>query len=146
MATRDEAGRDLLGRVSTELVRTQRKFFGKGPVKAKSYVMDDLLVVVLRGGLTRAEKTLLGFGQEDLVREFRQVFENEMTEQLTGIVQDLTGRKVVTYQSQIMFDPDIVIELFVFDDRMKNDAIEATGEGQRADEAGAESEDTAGSA
>ena len=146
MATRDEAGRDLLGRVSTGMVQAQRKFFGKGPVKAKSYVMDDLLVVVLRGGLTRAEKTLLGFGQEDLVREFRQVFENEMTEQLTGIVEDLTGRKVVTYQSQIMFDPDIVIEVFVFDDRMKDDAIEATGEGQRADEAAAESEDTAGSA
>ena len=133
-ASRDQTGRELLGRVSTEMVQAQRRFFGKGPVKAKSYFVDDLLFVVLRGGLTRAEKTMLEFGQEDMVREFRQLFENEMTERLTGMIEELTGRKVLTYQSQIMFDPDMVVELFVFDDRVRDDAIEATAEGQLQDE------------
>jgi uncharacterized protein YbcI len=97
------------------MVRAQKKFFGKGPTEAKSYLLDDLLIIVMRGGLTTAEKTMLEFGQPDQVRQFRQLFENEMTERLTGMIEDLTGRKVLTYQSQVMFEPDIVVEMFVFD-------------------------------
>jgi hypothetical protein len=42
-------------------------------------VMDDLLLIVMRGGMTRAERTMLDFGQHDLLRGFRQTFENEMS-------------------------------------------------------------------
>ena len=122
-------GTHLLMRISNEMVQAKKKYFGKGPVKAKSYFFDDLLLVVMRGGLTTAEKTMLDFGQEEKVQEFRQVFENEMTGPLTALVEDLTGRKVVNYQSQIMFDPDVVIEMFVFDERVEEGA-EATAEGQ----------------
>lgn len=40
-----------------------------------------------------------------------------MTENLTGMVEEITGRKVLTYQSQVLFDPDRVIEIFIFDER-----------------------------
>ncbi len=56
-----------------------------------------------------------------------------MTERLTDKMEALTGRKIVTYQSQIMFDPNVVVEMFVFDSEGSSDAIEATAEGQRDD-------------
>jgi uncharacterized protein YbcI len=31
------------------------------------------------------------------------------------MIEKIVGRKVVTYQSQILFDPEIAIEIFVFD-------------------------------
>ena len=134
---RDTEGQSLLSRISTEMVQVKKQYFGKGPPRARSYFFDDLLLVVMRGGLTTAEKTMLEFDQEDKVREFRQVFENEMTERVTKMVEELTGRKVLTYQSQIMFDPDVVVEIFVFDDRLPEEGIEATAEGQlRADPVG----------
>jgi len=123
-------GQALLTRLSNEVVRTQKEFFGKGPTRAKSYVLDDMLVVVMHGGLTTAEKTMIGFGEGDLVRQFRQSFENRMTEKLTGLVEDLTGRRVLTYQSQIMFDPDRVVEMFVFDDDGPPEGRAATALGQ----------------
>ncbi len=127
---REERGQGLLARISNEMVRAQKEFFGKGPTEAKSYLLDDLLFIVMRGGMTTAEKTMLQFGQHDQVRQFRQLFENEMTERLTGMIEELTGRKVLTYQSQVMFDPDIVVEMFVFDsDACKEDRV-ATAEGQ----------------
>ena len=76
-------------------------------------MVDDLLFVVMRGGVTRAEQTMLDFGQQDLVRNFRQQFENEMTKRLVDAVEDLTGRQVLTYQSQDLFDPHVVDEIFV---------------------------------
>jgi uncharacterized protein YbcI len=105
----------LLRRISTQMAAMQKEAFGKGPIGAKSYLFDDLLLIVMREGLTVAEKTMLGFGRQDLVREFRQQFENEMTTRIVGMVEDVTDRKVLTYQSQVMFDPDVIVELFVFD-------------------------------
>jgi uncharacterized protein YbcI len=127
-------GGDMLARLSDEMVRAKKQFFGKGPEQAKSYMLDDLLIVVMRGGLTTAEQTMLRFGQPDMVRQFRQLFENESTELLTGLVERTTGRAVVNYQSQIMFDPDIIVEMFFFADP-RQDGIEATVESQLRDDA-----------
>ena len=130
-----QEGGALLALISDEFVRIQKQYWGLGPVKAKSYMMDDLLLIVMRGGLTRAEQTMLDFDEEDLVRNFRQRFENKMTERLTGKIEDLTGRKVLTYQSQILFGPDIVAELFVFDRAAPGaDEILATAKGQLDEE------------
>ena len=129
----EQDGGELLSRISNEMVRAQKEFFGKGPTKAKSYVLDDMLIIVMRGGMTTAEKTMLEFGRADQVREFRQLFENEMTERLTEKMEALTGRTIVNYQSQVMFDPDLIVEMFVFDSEGSSDAIEATAEGQLDD-------------
>jgi uncharacterized protein YbcI len=125
-------GGDMLARISDEMVSAKKQFFGKGPEQAKSYMLDDLLITVMRGGLTTAEQTMLKFGQPDMVRRFRQLFENEMTEHLTGLVERTTGRAVVNYQSQIMFDPDIIVEMFFFADP-RQDGIDATVEDQAGD-------------
>ena len=94
-------GGQLLARISNEIVGAQKRYWGKGPDSAKSYMFDDMLFVVMHGGLTTAEKSMLAFGQADHVRQYRQVFENEMTSRMTGIIEDLTDREVVNYQSQI---------------------------------------------
>jgi uncharacterized protein YbcI len=130
----EQRGQTLLGRISGEMVQAQKEFFGKGPTQAKSYMLDDLLIIVMRGGLTTAEQTMLQFGQADLVRQFRQLFENEMTARLTGMVEELTGRKVATYQSQVMFHPHVVVEMFVFEDGADDDARAATAQGQLHDD------------
>ena len=111
-----EVTHSLAEKVTNAMVAAQKEYFGRGPVHAKSYFVDDLLFIVMRGSQTRAEKTMLEeFGQEDKVRDFRQAFENEMTRKLTGMIEEVTGRKVLTYQSQILFNPDVVVEIFVFD-------------------------------
>ena len=74
-----DRGKDLLRQISTGMARMQKDAFGKGPISTKSYMFDDLLLIVMREGLTVAEKTMLDFGRADLVRDFRQQFENEMT-------------------------------------------------------------------
>lgn len=119
-------GRGLLREISRALVAAKKEYFGKGPEHARSYMVEDLLFVVMRGGITTAEETMLKAGQKDAVRDFRQRFQNEMTERLTGTIEQLTGRKVVNYQSQVLFDPDIVIEIFVFEEPVAKEAREET--------------------
>ena len=93
-----------------------KEYFGKGPIKAKAYLMDDLCFIVMRDVLTPAEDTMLKSDDEQSVREFRLAYQEHMSEKLIGMVEQLTGRRVLTYQSQILFDPDMLVEMFVFED------------------------------
>lgn len=121
-------GEPLLSALSREMVMAMKKYYGRGPTQAKSYLVDDLLFVVMRGGTTEGERTLLDAGMTDTVREFRQKFENLMAERLVGTVEQLTDRKVLTYQSQILFDPEVVVEVFVFDRPLERSALQETAD------------------
>jgi uncharacterized protein YbcI len=121
----DDAAQSVLSKISTEVVRTLKESFGKGPVKAKSYLLDDFLLVVMRGGATVAEETMLDRGHGDLVRQFRQTYQNEMGDSLIAKIESLTGRKVVNYQSQVLFHPQIVIEIFFFASKGNGEADES---------------------
>jgi uncharacterized protein YbcI len=125
-ALESQSGASLLSSISREMVKAMKTYYGRGPTKAKSYLMDDLLLIVMRGGITEAEKTLLDAGESDAVRAFRQRFENVMCERLVGTIEQLTDRKVLTYQSQVLFDPPTVIEVFIFDKPLERPAVEET--------------------
>jgi uncharacterized protein YbcI len=127
-----QQGQSLLARISTEVVKTFKEYYGKGPTSAKSYMFDDLLFVVMRGGLNASEKFLLEKNEADVVRQYRQTFENRMNEILSEKIEELTGRKVIAFNSQILFDPDLSIEIFVFDSRGAEESIDATALGQLA--------------
>jgi hypothetical protein len=64
--------------------------------------------------LTRNEETLLAAGQHDLVRAYRLRFQEAMTDTTVKAVEEILGRKVLTYHSQILFDPERAIEIFVW--------------------------------
>ena len=38
---------EVRARISKEIVRLQSEYYGKGPTKARTYIVDDLVVVVL---------------------------------------------------------------------------------------------------
>ena len=112
-----EGGRGQLRKdISNAMVGIKKNLYGKGPTKAKTYINDNIVFCVLEGGLTQNELTLLEAGEADTVRSFRLKFQEVVSEQATGAVEELTGRKVVGYHSQIVFDPDRAFEIFVLDE------------------------------
>ena len=66
----------------------------------------------MKGGLTRNEETLLAAGEADLVRSYRLRFQEAMAGPTTESVERITGRRVLTYHSQIVFDPEFAVEFF----------------------------------
>src|SRR4051812_10734153 len=61
--------------ISNALVGIKKNLYGKGPVKAKTYINDNYIFSVLEGGLTRNEETLIAAGEHRLVREYRLRFQ-----------------------------------------------------------------------
>ena len=105
----------LRASIANAMVGLKKQFYGRGPTAAKAWVLDDYVFVAMEGGLTRNEETLLAAGKEDVVRSYRLSFQETMSEETTGAVEELTGRKVLDYQSQIVFDPPRAFEIFVLD-------------------------------
>jgi uncharacterized protein YbcI len=113
MAATQEISREVLASVANEIVRLKAQYYGKGPTEAKAYLNDNVLVVVLKGGLTTVERTLLEGGDGALVRQVRLRFQEIMEANFVDAVQRLTEYNVASYMSQIVFDPDYAFEFFV---------------------------------
>jgi uncharacterized protein YbcI len=103
----------LRAALANAMVGLKKRYYGRGPEAAKAYVEDDYIFVVLEGGLTRNEETLLADGKEDLVRQYRLAFQETVGPTAIGAVEELTGRRVVGYHSQIVFAPMRAFEIFV---------------------------------
>jgi uncharacterized protein YbcI len=99
--------------LANAMVTLFKQYYGRGPDAARAYLEDDYVFVVLEGGLTRNEETLLADGKEDVVRSYRLEFQDTVSEAAIGAVQEITGRKVIGYHSQIVFDPTRGFEIFV---------------------------------
>ena len=110
-----ENGRSVNAEISNAMVGLKKEFYGRGPTKAKTYVNDNYIFCVLEGGLTRNEETLLAAGEHDLVRNYRLRFQEVMADPTTAAVERITGRKVIGYHSQIVFEPEFGFEIFVLD-------------------------------
>src|SRR5947209_11610336 len=108
----------IAARVSNQIVRTMKDLYGKGPTQAKTYLCDEYVFCVMSGGLTRNEETLIRGGEEEVVRDFRLRFQRLITPEITRRVEGVLGRKVLSYHSQVLFDPDRVIEMFVVDQQL----------------------------
>jgi uncharacterized protein YbcI len=109
-------GGQLLAAISTSVVAILREHYGRGPMKAKTYALDDIIVVVMRGsGFTPLEQTIMDSGNPDRVVDMRHEFQHMMTAHFTETIERLTDRKVLAFLSQAHVDPDITIEIFFID-------------------------------
>jgi uncharacterized protein YbcI len=104
-----------LAQVSNGLVALHSKYYGKGPTEAKSYLLDDTVICVLRGGFTTVERTLIDTGRSDAVLQIRREFQGAMEEEFRGVVEQALGRGVTAYISQVHTEPDLAIELFMLE-------------------------------
>ena len=101
--------------LANALVGLLKDYYGRGPTGAKAYLLDDYVFIVLEDGLTRNEQTLLDAGEEDLVRRYRLRFQEAVRERAIAAVEGLTHRRVLDYQSQIVFHPPRGFEIFVLE-------------------------------
>ena len=57
-------GGKLLSEITNRIVAFTREHYGRGPIKAKTYVLDNLIVCVLANGFTAIERTMMSGGEQ----------------------------------------------------------------------------------
>jgi uncharacterized protein YbcI len=96
--------------ISNEIVRLQAEYYGKGPTRAKTYIVEDLVVVVPEESFTRAEKSLAERGERDAIEHIRRRFQQQMADDFTSVVEQATGR---VFLSETNIDQDVSVETFL---------------------------------
>jgi uncharacterized protein YbcI len=99
--------------ISQAIVRIHADHYGKGATQAKTYVVDDLIVTVLRDVLTVAERTLIEVDRADTVRDVRASFQFGLEATFRAAVERLTGRRVLSFMSQVDPERGLGVELFL---------------------------------
>ena len=107
---------EMRATISNEIVRLQAEYYGKGPTRAKTYIVEDLVVVVLEESFTRAEKTLAQRGEREAIEHIRRRFQQQMADEFTSVVEQATGRKVRVFLSETNIDQDVSVETFLLAD------------------------------
>jgi uncharacterized protein YbcI len=114
----DSAARhgEQLAAVTNGIVQLFREYYGRGPNKAKSYLLDERIVVcVLEDTMTTVEQTLVKCGHQEMVRQVRMTFQGAMADEFKGVVEKAMGRRVAGYHSQLTMEPDMGFEFFVLE-------------------------------
>jgi uncharacterized protein YbcI len=99
--------------ISNMIVHAMSEYTGRGPTKARTYLNDDLVTVVLQDTLTKGERSLVGDDLEELVLTMRKAFQGTMRRDLIDGVEQIVGREVVAFLSANHIDPDIAVEVFL---------------------------------
>jgi uncharacterized protein YbcI len=107
--TRGEAAQAI----SNAVVRLMHEYTGRGPTQAHTTIADNLVTVVLRDTLLKAERSLVGDGHGEAVIEMRRRFQRTMSGDLIAAVTEHTGREVQAFLSDNNLDPDVAVEVFI---------------------------------
>lgn len=125
--TRDDRGQVLLD-LSNAVVRIHKQYHGKGPTKARSHLSHDLLTVILEGGYTRSEQTLLAHGHSGEVTSSRAAMQDSVEAELRAAVERILGRTVRSFMSANDPASDLQAEIFVLDARSSGEVEHASSD------------------
>jgi len=102
--------------ISNTMVRLYKEQFGRGPTRARGHWAGaDAIVVFLEDTLTPAERNLVRMGQHQRLRDMRTFFQYATLREFCEPVEQITGRKVRSFQSSIDTKIDgLAIETFIF--------------------------------
>ncbi|HMC49179.1 MAG TPA: Na-translocating system protein MpsC family protein [Solirubrobacterales bacterium] len=107
------SGGELNAAITRELVRIHTTAIGRGPRKSYTLHNGDTLITVMLGVLTRAERTLISYGEDEAVLAMRRLSQRAMSAEMKTVVARLTGRGVLAFMSDNHLDPDIAVQVFV---------------------------------
>lgn len=91
--------------ITEAVIRFEKEFMGRGPVEAKTYLIDDMVLVRLKGVMSRAEQQLASEGDaargRDLVKQVRREALERGRALLDAVVRDALGVDVVSLHTDI---------------------------------------------
>ena len=105
----------LLVALSNAMVAIYKELYGKGPVKVRTWYLDDVVLCVLRGGLTHGEHTFVDIGRSDQVARQRDSFHVDTEPVFVQKIEELTGRRVKTVLDANSEEDDVSILVFLLE-------------------------------
>lgn len=120
---------ELETEVSNAVIRFKREYMGRGPREVRTYLVEDMALVRLRGVLTPAEQRLAQVEDphrgRDLIKQLRVELIEHGRELLEAAVQDILGVRVLSLHTDISTRTGESVIVFT----LSGDPLENAGRG-----------------
>lgn len=111
--------------IGEALIQFEKEYMGRGPQETKAYILDDMILVRLKGVLTPAEQQLVKSPQgTDLIKRVRSNLLEQGRELLAKAIETITGLQVISLHTDISTRTGERVIIFTL-----NDNLEATFRG-----------------
>lgn len=112
-----------IGQVEAEignaLIQFEKDFMGRGPKETRAYVVEDMVLVRLKGVLTPAEQQLAKNNEgTDLIKQIRSNLLEQARELLSETIETITGLKVISLYTDISTKTGERIILFTLNENL----------------------------
>jgi uncharacterized protein YbcI len=114
MEVQDDRGK-VAAAISNAIVGLHREYYGRGATRARTLMSDEYIVCFLEDIYTAGERTLIAADRFPAVRGARDAFQETMREKFSSAVEELVGRKVIGFLSQVHVHPDVAVEMFILE-------------------------------
>ncbi len=106
--------------ISQAIVQFEIDYMGRGPKEARSYVIEDMVLVRLKGVLTPAEQQLTKSSEgSELVKKMRATLIEKAKPLLYQVIGDITGSKVANLYTDISTSSDERVFVFSLEQQLE---------------------------
>jgi len=93
---------EIEAEISRAMVQFEIDYMGRGPKEARTHIIDDMVLVRLKGVLTPAEQQLTKSPDGvELIKKMRSTLIEKAKPLLYQVVGDITGTKIVSLHTDI---------------------------------------------
>lgn len=111
----------LEAEISEAITRFEKEYMGRGPLETRTMLVDDMVLVRLRGVLTPAERQLTSSENPleglRLVKRMRMELIENARPLLNAVIEEITGMPVLSLHTDISTNTGERIIIFVLKDR-----------------------------
>jgi uncharacterized protein YbcI len=109
-----------LGQISDSISKQVTRFYaetiGQGPQETRVYIIEDMIIVRLKGKLLPFEEKLLEKKSGiDLIKNIRGNLHEILTDKLGKLISEITRHQVVSSHNDISTKTGEIIEVFILD-------------------------------
>ncbi|MDA8059959.1 MAG: Na-translocating system protein MpsC family protein [Leptospirillum sp.] len=88
--------------IGNALIQFEKDYMGRGPQETKTFIIEDMILIRLKGVLTAAEQQLAKNPEGmNLIKMVRSNLLEQGRDLLTDVIEKITGLKVVTLHTDI---------------------------------------------
>jgi len=109
----------LEAEIGNALIQFEKDFMGRGPKETRAYIVEDMVLVRLKGVLTPAEQQLAkNAAGTDLIKQIRSNLLEQARELLSETIEKITGCTVISLYTDISTKTGERVILFTLNENL----------------------------
>jgi len=107
--------------ISEAIIKFEKEYMGRGPIEARTFLIEDMILIRLKGVLTKAEEQLAKSDEGlVLIKKVRVKLMEEARSLLKALVEDVTGCSMKSLHTDISTVTGERIIIFTMDRNVEN--------------------------